>query len=66
MESNSASTGPETRIATLQSPALVSMDAASADNQVMELVPENPAPAPDPQVVVTPLNTDCAEEIWFI
>jgi hypothetical protein len=60
-ESNSASSGPKTQVATLQMPALVSMDAASVENWVMGLVPANPVP--DPRVVVTPLNMDHAEVI---
>jgi hypothetical protein len=61
MENISASTGPETQIATLECPASVSMDAASVGSLVTELVPANPMP--DPQIVVTPLNPDWVEEI---
>jgi hypothetical protein len=61
MENISASTGPGAQVATLEMPALASMDAASAENPVMELVPANPVL--DPQMVVTPLSPDQAEEI---
>lgn len=56
----SASTGPGTQVGTLEMPALVSMDAASVENLVTELVPANPVL--DPQMVVTPLSPNRAEE----